>query len=342
MRVIICRLLKLNILLLIVFNSVTQNLSAEPVVKQAESIRWPLPPAKTRYVYVKSVYGEPVTKEEGFFASLASFLFGEKEPHYFSRPHDIAVSPGGLMVVTDPGAGGFHIINLEQEEYHFIQQLDEDRLNSPIGVAFNKEGNILISDSETAKIYRVSTNGDKLGEIRDKGLLRPTDLAVHPQTGDIYVLDTHGHNVHVYDPSGKKRLQFGKRGHAAGDFNYPTHLGFSPQGELYITDTMNFRVQIFNQKHKFKAMFGKLGDRLGEFSKPKGIALDQRGNVYVVDSHFDHLLIYDQKGRFLLPIGGNGSRPGYFNIPTGVAVSGYYIYIVDSYNRRVQILKQAG
>jgi DNA-binding beta-propeller fold protein YncE len=307
-----------------------------------ENIYWPLPPAKARFIYVKSVYGESRQLDGGIFSGLKRFLFGDDIPRHFSRPHDIAVSDTGLMVVTDPGAAGFHIINTENDEYHFIQQLNETRLLSPIGVAFTYEGVILITDSLAKTIYRVSSEGEKLGQITDKTLQRPTDIAVHPLTKDIYVLDTHGHNIHVYDPSGAKRFQFGKRGDQAGEFNFPTHLTFNRKGELYVTDTMNFRVQVFDKKHQPIARFGSLGDRLGEFSKPKGIALDEQDNVYIVDSHFDHLLVYDKKGRFLLPIGGNGTGPGLFNLPTGVTISQHYIYIIDSYNRRVQILKRLG
>lgn len=304
------------------------------------TVRWPLPPAKTRFVYVKSIYGEPESKDNGFFSSLASFLFGEEAPNQFKRPHDIAVSDSGLIVVTDPGAAGIHIIDSESENYQFIQQLDDTKMRSPVGVAFTGQDEFLVTDSQSRSIYRISRDGEQLGEINDATLQRPTDIAVNPVTKHIYVLDTLAHSVHIYDQTGKKLQQLGKRGTQAGEFNFPTHLTFSRNGELYITDTMNFRVQVFDTQHRPKLQFGNLGDRLGEFSKAKGIALDQQDNVYVVDSHFDHLLIYDKKGRFLLPIGGHGAGPGLFNIPTGVAIKRHTIYIVDAYNRRVQILKQ--
>jgi len=315
---------------------------AEQDAEDKQTIRWPLPPSKTRFVYVKSIYGEPESKNEGFFSSLASFLFGDEAPNYFTRPHDIAVSSTGLMVVTDPGAGGIHIINSNNDDYQFIQQLDGTRLISPIGVTFMGQGEILLTDSQARTIYRLSTDGEKLGQIVDKALQRPTDIAVNPVTKHIYVVDTLGHSIHVYNQTGKKIRQLGKRGGQAGEFNYPTHLTFNSQGELYVTDSMNFRVQIFDKQHRPKVRFGKLGDRLGEFSKPKGIALDQQDNIYIVDSHFDHLLVYDKNGRFLLPIGGHGAAPGLFNIPIGITVSRHFIYIVDAYNRRVQILKSVG
>ncbi len=315
---------------------------AEPAAASQIPSRWPLPPARARFEYVTSIYGEAETQNEGLLSQLTSFLFGDQPSRHFKRPHDIAVSAKGLMVVTDPGAAAIHIIGATNDDYRFIQQVGEDRLISPLGTALTAQGEILVSDSEARVIYRLSATGDSLGRITDKAWLRPTDIAVQPVTGNIYVLDTLGHNIHIYYPSGKKLGQFGKRGAGTGKFNYPTHLAFDRQGNLYVTDSMNFRVQIFDKLHRPKSHFGKLGDRLGEFSKPKGIALDDQDTIYIVDAHFDHLLIYDKGGHFLLPIGGAGTGPGLFNIPSGIATSGYYIYIVDAYNRRVQILRRIG
>ncbi len=61
---------------------------------------------------------------------------------------------------------------------------------------------------------------------------KPSDLAIHPQTGDIYVLASVGKLLVVLKPNGKVRYAIPLD---EKEFRQPEGLTFSPKGQLYIS-----------------------------------------------------------------------------------------------------------
>jgi hypothetical protein len=65
--------------------------------------------------------------------------------------------------------------------------------------------------------------------------------------------------------------------------------------------------------------------------------------VYVVESLYSALQVFDGEGRLLLSLGTQGSGRGEFWMPVGIFIDPQdRIYIADSYNRRVQVLRYIG
>ena len=62
-----------------------------------------------------------------------------------------------------------------------------------------------------------------------------------------------------------------------------------------------------------------------------------------IDVLFDNIQVFDRAGRILLAVGEGGEGPGQFWLPNGIAISrSDEIFVADSYNHRVQILKYVG
>ena len=80
----------------------------------------------------------------------------------------------------------------------------------------------------------------------------------------------------------------------------------------------------------------------GTFARPKGVAVDSEGNAWVVDALFDNVQVFDGEGRLLLVIGGPGQTAGEFWSPAGIATRGREIYIADTFNNRIQVLRYIG
>jgi DNA-binding beta-propeller fold protein YncE len=60
----------------------------------------------------------------------------------------------------------------------------------------------------------------------------------------------------------------------------------------------------------------------------------------VVDGLGDQVQVVNQQGQLLYYFGGTGSGPEQFQLPAGVFITpDDHIYVVDSYNRRVQVLR---
>jgi sugar lactone lactonase YvrE len=72
--------------------------------------------------------------------------------------------------------------------------------------------------------------------------------------------------------------------------------------------------------------------------RPKGIGFDSEGHLYVVDGQWGVVQVFDEEGRLLYYFGQKGTGAGEFQLPTGLDIDHQdRIYVVDSFNRRVQI-----
>ena len=71
--------------------------------------------------------------------------------------------------------------------------------------------------------------------------------------------------------------------------------------------------------------------------------MNSEGHVYVVDAAFSNVQIFDDGGELLLFVGRIGAAPGEFWLPAGLHIDGRdRIYVVDQYNRRVQVFDYLG
>jgi DNA-binding beta-propeller fold protein YncE len=302
-------------------------------------ILWPLPPEPARIGYVGYVERpEDIGAKKGILQWVSGFLFG-KSLDRIIKPYGVIVDDSGRLIVVDTALKGVHVFDRKENKYFFFDKANKRKMVSPISVAVDGTNNIYVSDSEREKIYVFSKGGKFLFEIGE-GLNRPVGLAINKDEGLLYVVNTWGHNVAIYNTKGKHIVSFGKRGDQEGGFNFPTNIFVDEKGYVYVTDTLNYRVQIFDKDGKFIKMFGQHGDGSGDFSRARGIAVDRSGHIYVVDALFDTVQIYDKDGRFLLNFGSTGQGRGRFWLPSGIFMdSDDMIYVSDSYNRRVQFFK---
>ena len=300
----------------------------------AEPLVWPRPPAVPR---IEFLYGFREPNDLGirapFFERLWDTIAGEKNRQML-KPYAVAAQ-GGRIVVTDPGLGVVHLFDLEAKSYARFLQAGKEQLRSPVGAVFGSD-RIYVSDSALNKVFGFDFDGALALTIG--GVERPTGLAYDPDSGRLFMAETLGHRISVFDDAGQRLFSFGERGEGAGQFNYPTHLSLRA-GRLYVNDTMNFRLQIFDLDGRQVASFGRHGDGSGDFAQPKGLGVDNAGNVYVADAVFDRVQIFGDDGTFLLAFGGTGGAPGEFWIPTGLFTTGDRIYVADSYNRRIQVFR---
>jgi DNA-binding beta-propeller fold protein YncE len=235
-----------------------------------------------------------------------------------------------------------HLFVPGRQEYLRLDGTKDRRIASPVGLAFDDDDRLYVSDS-SGSVLVFGADGGFVRALVAAGaepLRRPTGLAWSPARRWLYVVDTLAHRIHVFTAEGAHVRSFGARGEAAGQFNFPTHIFWAAPGELYVTNSLDFRIDILDELGAPLGSFGHHGDGSGDLAMPKGVAVDGEGVVYVADALFDNVQLFDRSGRFLLTIGGRGSDFGEFWLPAGRFISaGGTLYVCDTYNRRIQVFR---
>jgi DNA-binding beta-propeller fold protein YncE len=312
---------------------------------------WPAGASVPRYVYAGELTGEGNFRggEEGRSgaARVLAWIVGlgeeRLEPVVLLRPQSGVNDESGRTYVTDVGRQAVFVFDEAAGRLLVWDAADDtQRFVAPIGIAVDDEGGVLVADAELGAVFRLDREGNPRGSFGADVLERPTGLARDPRTGYVYVADTRGNDVKIFDEAGLLVDFLGRGGKDRGELNAPTYIAFR-DGRLYVTDTLNSRIQVFDRDGRVLEVFGERGLYVGNLARPKGVAVDDEGNVYVVESYYDHLLVFDDTGRFLLPVGGTGHAPGQFYLPAGVWTdSRNRIYVADMFNGRVSIFQFLG
>jgi DNA-binding beta-propeller fold protein YncE len=304
---------------------------------QTDSLVWPRPPDRPRIRHVQTYSATSAfARPTGFFGKLTEWILGEEHrEQWLVQPVGIAVRGDGMLAIADPGSHAVHLLDRQQNEHRVIAETDGDPFRSPVGVAFDREGWLYVTDSEQGRVCVFDEDGDPEFSFSDR-LHRPTGIAL---TGDtIYVVDTGLHAVLLFDRKGRYLAQFGRRGEETGEFNFPTAV--SCDASVWVLDAMNYRVQEFSSSGTALSMFGQRGSGIGALASPKSLARDTEGHVYVTDALMDNFQIFDRSGQLLLVVGRNGSANGEFLSPSGIAIDGEdRIVVVDALNRRIQVFQ---
>ena len=319
-------------------------------VDPAAAAVWPAAPEKPRYRYVGALTGEENIQLDNesalassgtrFFKWLVGLSSAKHTPVILQRPQGVMVDKAGRVYVTDVSREAVYVFDQVQGKLSVWEMATaKDRFLTPIGITPGADDEILVTDAQWGYVVRLDHNGHPLGTIGRGELSWPTGIARDPDSGRIYVAETHGHDIKVFDADGKLIQTIGQRGEGPGEFNSPTFLSIADH-KLYVTDTLNARVQVLSLDGKSLKVFGRRGLFMGDMPRPKGIAADNDGNIYVVESYFDYLLIFNAAGQLLLPIGGTGSGVGQFYQPGGVWIDQRdRIYVADTFNGRIVVLQ---
>ncbi len=294
---------------------------------------WPRGPDQPRIRWVGSLSGSgDLRAARSGVEVFKAALRGPRPPILFSRPHGVALGPGGLLAVADGSA--VHVLDLTSRRHVRVAGWSEERWGMPLCVSW-VGGDLFVTDARRHEVVVLDSAGQYLRRFGGETLVRPVGLAYVPSRRQVYVVDGGAHCIRVFDVSGSAVETIGERGTAAGAFNYPSHIAHR-DGRLAVSDSGNFRVQLLDLSGACVGVIGQKGDGAGDFSLPKGVAFDGEGHVYVVDAHFENVQVFDTSGRLLLAFGEEGNGRGAFSLPAGVAIDeGNRVWVADSGNRRV-------
>ena len=297
---------------------------------------WPPPPDRARVEFVREIRCEDLDPETGFFGKIGRFLGGDDPDEKLGLPFEV-MPVDGMLYLTCQNLPALVRVDPVKESYK-LYRCDDWPLKTPLSLAVSGE-TVFVSDSGNGTVYRLVDG--TLEPWITEGLLRPTGLAVPEDGQAVFVVDTGDHKVKIFDLSGEMTGEIGGRGEADDTLNYPTFAAGVGTGIL-VNDTLNYRIKKFGVTGELLGAFGEEGNGPGTFSRPKGVAGDRAGNIWVVDALFDNIQIFDSAGRLLLIVGRSGQEPGEFWSPAGIGIQGDMVYVADTFNNRIQVLKYLG
>jgi gliding motility-associated-like protein len=249
-------------------------------------------------------------------------------------------------------------------------------LSGPVGIAFDKNGNMFITDYFLISIPYIN---DFIREITPAGVITtlagnvnqgytdgqgntaqffsPNGVAVDA-AGNVYVADVGNNVIRKITPGGLVSTFAGSGTAGSTDamgtlasFNHPTGIAISGAGTLYVADYSNNSIRVISPAGMVSTLAGGgLGGftngtgNNASFKNPEGVAVDISGNVYVADAGNNAI-------RMITPVGvvttfaGNGNfgltdgpvATANFTRPTGVAVNfGGDVYVADASNNLIR------
>ena len=164
---------------------------------------------------------------------------------------------------------------------------------------------------------------------------RPTNMAVSPNTGDIFVTDGYGNSrVMKFDSKGKYLSQWGKPGKGQGEFDTPHAILVDRKGRVVVGDRENDRVQVFDANGKWLATWPGFA--------PFGLVEDSKGAIFVADGRANQVLQVDPtSGKVTSRWGSQGTGPGQYQLPHMLAVDKQgSLYVVEIQGKRLQKLRR--
>ena len=149
------------------------------------------------------------------------------------------------------------------------------------GFALDRQDQLFVLDVSVPRVVVSDLAGKPVREIPlPVGKSFFSDLAVGTR-GDLFVLDSVGHQVYVVRPGSSEVAPLG--GNLAEELDFATTLAVADTGHLFVVDQYGDGVVILGPDGSFQGRQGLMGLREGFLRYPSAIAYDPAGFVYVAD-----------------------------------------------------------
>nr|XP_031304609.1 peptidyl-glycine alpha-amidating monooxygenase isoform X5 [Camelus dromedarius] len=158
------------------------------------------------------------------------------------------------------------ILVIDPNNAAVLQSSGKNLFYLPHGLSIDKDGNYWVTDVALHQVFKLDPNSKGgplliLGRSMQPGsdqnhFCQPTDVAMDPDTGTIYVSDGYCNSRIVqFSPSGKFVTQWGEESAGShpkpGQFSVPHSLALVPRlGQLCVADRENGRIQCFKTDTK--------------------------------------------------------------------------------------------
>ncbi len=215
----------------------------------------------------------------------------------------------------------------------------EEQLKQPHDVAFDRNGNIYVTDTGHGRVLVFSATGRFLRKFGRPGLgkgefVAPLGIAVGAD-GRVYVADQTAGKVVIFRSDGRverelrvmmplKPVVFGKR--------------------LYLANYAFINIYDLSGKHLLDRWGGKGKDE-GQFDLPTGFIVKDKNRIYIADLNNLRVQAVDGKGQVKWVVGQpfSDEKDRRFGLPSGIAGDEKdRLFVVDAFNHQIEVLDASG
>ncbi len=264
-------------------------------------------------------------------------------PGQFAYPRAITEAPSGDVLVVDKAGR----VQRFDATGHYLSEwvMPETAQGKPVGLAVHPDGRIFVADTHYHRVCIFDSDGHLLDTFGHEGtgdgaFLLPTDVAFDQQ-GFIYVSEYQGNDrITKWSPDLEFVGVIGAEPIQGLRLSRPAGIEIDDEQTLWVADACNHRVVRFSLEGAVLTTFGGFGRERGKMRYPYDIAVTPEGTILVCEYEGNRLQWFSKDGTSLRVWGEPGRRVGTLHSPWGATCgTDKRVYIVDSENYRVQIIK---
>lgn len=261
----------------------------------------------------------------------------------FSYPRCITVEPSGSIFIIDK-TGRVQRFS-PQGEFETLWTMPEIAGGKPVGLTVHKDGRIFVADTHYHRVSIFDRDGNSLGSFGTEGVgdgefLLPTDVAID-DAGFIYVSEYQGNDrITKWSPALEFVGALAEMPIEGRRLSRPAGIDIDRDQTLWIADACNHRIVHLSLDGDVLSVFGEFGEESGKLRYPYDITVTPEDQLMVCEYQGNRLQWFAKDGRSLKTWGTSGRKPGELFAPWGATYgSGGVVYVVDSRNDRVQMVR---
>ena len=246
----------------------------------------------------------------------------------------------------------------EPARIRFVRSIDPAAVRGKPSV-FSRIVRVLIGDREEPRMrqpYGVAVAADGIVYVADTygkaihvyDLKKPSYRSIPVDGGSLIGVAIAGNRLFVTDSESGRLLALDLKGRVQWTVG-PKQGLLRPTGlvvagdRLYVVDTLGHRVVVVTLAGAIAGSFGSRGSEAGQFNFPTNIASGADGRLYVTDAMNFRVQIFNRDGGVVRAFGQLGDGSGDFDKPKGIAVdSAGRVYVVEGLNDVVQVFDDEG
>ena len=252
----------------------------------------------------------------------------------FVRPVAVCVIRD-LVYVVDMGLQGVYRYHRVSGELERVVDIRDIVAGDVADIYVTEDLSFYLTDTFGSRVLRFSHNGKLQREYKNRlNLVRPVSVTEDRITGSVIVADGEFDHVLVFNQQGDLYTSIGRRGEEPGEFLNITAMAFTDQ-EVYVASRVGGKIQVVSRDGEY---LYSLEQDVMRF--PLSLAVGN-GRVYSSE-YMDNTIKIFERGRLVESAGGTGVVPGKFKRITDLWLEDGFLFVVDSLNARIQVMKVTG